>query len=404
MVVFSLPLIKNNSMHHQVVIVAAKRTPIGSFLGSLSTIPAPVLGGKAIAAALASAQIDPAHVEEVYMGHVLQVGTGQAPARQAALEAGISDNVPCTTVNKVCASGMKSIMLAAQAIRLGDAEIVVAGGMENMSLSPHFSCLRTGQKFGPTTLTDAMQHDGLTDAYSHQAMGVFADATAETHKISRESQDAFAIASYQKSQAAWEAGHFDAEVCPIEVPKRKGAPVLIDRDEECFNFFPEKIPALRPAFTSDGTVTAANASTLNDGAAAVVLMSATKAQSMGLKPLATVLSAADAAQAPQWFTTAPAKAIPKALALANLSLEQIDLIEINEAFSVVGLANIDLLGLAPDKVNQNGGAVALGHPLGCSGTRIVVTLLHQLQKKGRFGMAGICNGGGGASAMVFEKK
>ena len=390
-------------MNHSVVVVAAKRTPIGSFMGGLSTLTAPVLGGKAISAAMSAAGISPDQVDEVFMGHVLQAGTGQAPARQAALAAGLPEQTPCTTVNKVCASGMKSILLGAQAIRLGEAQIVVAGGMENMSLSPHLSSLRTGQKVGALSLSDSMQVDGLTDAYSQQAMGVFADATAEKYTIDREAQDAFAITSYQRSRAAWEAGHFDAEIVPVEVPQRKGSPLVVDRDEECFHFAPEKIPQLRPAFTPNGSVTAANASTINDGAAAVVLMSAEKAKELGIIPLATVLSGADAAHEPQWFTTAPAKAVPIALAKAGLTVAEIDCFEINEAFAVVGLANIALLGLDPEKVNPNGGAVSLGHPLGCSGARIVVTLLHQLQRQGRYGVAGICNGGGGASAMVFEK-
>ncbi len=387
----------------KVVIVSAKRTPIGSFLGALSSVSAVDLGATAIAAALEAASIEGSSVDEVFMGQVLQTGCGQAPARQAAIKAGIPNSVPCTTVNKVCASGMKSIQLAAQSIALGQIEVAVAGGMESMSLSPHFSNIRTGAKFGSLPLQDSLQLDGLTDAYDQVAMGVFADATAEKHQISREEQDAFAIRSYQRSAAGWEAGAFNDEVVSVRVPQRRGATIHVDTDEEYRQVKLDKIPQLRAAFSKEGTVTAANASTLNDGAAALVLMSEARAQALGLTPLATLLSHADAAQEPKWFTTAPAKALPKALALANLTLDAIDWFELNEAFSVVGLANIKLLGLDPEKVNPNGGAVSLGHPLGCSGARIVVTLLHQLQRSGTYAAAGICNGGGGASALILKK-
>ena len=387
----------------KVVIVSAKRTPIGSFLGALSSVSAVDLGATAIAAALEAASIEGSAVDEVFMGQVLQTGCGQAPARQAALKAGIPHSVPCTTVNKVCASGMKSIQLAAQSIALGQIEVAVAGGMENMSLSPHFSNLRTSVKFGSLPMQDSLQLDGLTDAYDQVAMAVFADATAQKHDISREEQDAFAIRSYERSAAAWEAGAFDDEVVPVSVPQRRGEAILVDKDEEYRQVKLDKIPQLRAAFSKDGTVTAANASALNDGGAALVLMSETRAQALGITPLATLLSHADAAQEPKWFTTAPAKALPKALALADLTLDAIDWLELNEAFSVVGLANIKLLGLDPEKVNPNGGAVSLGHPLGCSGARIVVTLLHQLQRSGTYAAAGICNGGGGASALILKK-
>lgn len=372
-------------------------------MGGLSAVPATRLGSIAIAAVLEAASVKADQVDEVFMGHVLQAGTGQAPARQAALGAGIPDTVPCTTVNKVCASGMKAISLAIQAIRLGDADIVVAGGMENMSLSPHLSTLRTPTKFGSTQFQDSMQLDGLTDAYDQVAMGVFADACAAEYNFSRADQDAYAIQSYQRSAAAWEAGAFDAEIFPVAVPQRKGPPQNITQDEEFKNVFIDKIPQLRPAFSKEGTVTAANASTINDGAAALLLMSSEKAEALGIKPLAKVCSYADAAQEPRWFTTAPAKALPKALAKAGLQISDIDLFELNEAFAVVGLANTALLNLDPEKVNPNGGAVALGHPIGCSGARISVTLLHALhQRQKKYGAAGICNGGGGATAIIFE--
>ena len=387
----------------EVVIVSAVRTPIGSFMGALSQIEAPKLGAIAIKAALDNIKLDPSQVGEVLMGNVIQAGTGQAPARQAALLAGIPNTVPCTTVNKVCASGMKTIMQAAQSIAMGDQEVVVAGGMENMSLAPHMVHMRQGQKFGPASLEDAMQKDGLVDAYDQIAMGVFADDCAVSYDCSREDQDAFAIQSYERSKAAWEAGKFNSEVVPVPIPQRKGDPVLFAEDEEFTNVFLDKIPNLRPAFTKEGTVTAANASTINDGAAALVLMSAEKAANLGLTPMATIRGYADAAQEPKWFTTAPAKALPLALNKAGLKQSEIDFFELNEAFSVVGLANMKILDIPASQVNIHGGAVSLGHPLGCSGARIVVTLLHILkQETARFGAAAICNGGGGASAMIFE--
>lgn len=389
---------------HKVVIVSAKRTPIGKFMGGLATVSAPRLGAVAIKGALTAAGIKPEQVDEVYMGNVLQAGVGQAPARQAALMASIPDTVPCTTVNKVCSSGMKSISMAAQAIALGDAAVVVAGGMENMSLAPHIVSMRTGIKFGATQLEDVMQKDGLLDAFDQVAMGVFADATGEKHGVSREEQDAFAIESYHRSALAWESGVMQNEVIPVTVPQRRGEDIIISKDEEYTNVKLEKIPQLRPAFSKEGTVTAANASTINDGAAALVLMSEEKAKALGITPMATLLSYADAAQEPQWFTTAPAKALPKALAKANLAQKEIDLFEFNEAFSVVGLANSKLLDLPAEKVNVHGGAVSLGHPLGCSGARIVVTLLNALKVKNKtLGAAAICNGGGGASALVLKR-
>lgn len=391
-------------MNKKVVIVSAARTPIGSFMGALSTVSAPKLGAAAIKGALEKINLDPNKVDEVLMGNVVQAGVGQAPARQAALLAGLSNEVACTTVNKVCASGMKAIMQGAQAIANGDAEIVVAGGMENMSMIPHYANLRTGVKFGGTAFTDGMQKDGLSDAYDNQAMGVYADATATEHNITREQQDEFAINSYKKSAAAWDAGKFDAEVVPVAVPQRKGDPIMVTKDEEYTNVKLDKIPALNPAFTKEGTVTAANASTINDGSAAVILMSEEKANELGLKPLAYIKGFADAAQEPKWFTTAPAKALPKALDKAGVSINDVDFFEFNEAFSVVGIANTNLLKLDPSKINVNGGAVSLGHPLGCSGARVVVTLLNVLeQNNGKIGAAAICNGGGGASAIVIEK-
>ncbi len=388
----------------EVVIVSAVRTPIGSFMGALSTIPATRLGAVAIESALKRINLDPSLVNEVLMGNVVQAGTGQAPARQAAIYAGIPNTVPCTTINKVCASGMKAVMQGAQAIALGDADIVVAGGMENMSLIPHYVQMRTGTKFGPSTLIDGMQKDGLVDAYDQNAMGVCADACAEKYNFSRESQDAYAVQSYTRSSLAWENGKFDNEVVPVAVPQRKGEPLMVQKDEEYSNVFIDKIPNLRPAFSKDGTVTAANASTINDGAAALVLMSKEKANELKLKPLATIKGFADAAHEPEWFTTAPAKALPKALAKAKLSLDAIDFFEFNEAFSVVGLANMKLLGLNDSNVNVNGGAVSLGHPLGCSGARILVTLINVLeQNNANLGAAAICNGGGGASAIIIER-
>lgn len=391
-------------MNKRVVIVSAARTPIGSFMGGLANISAPQLGAIAIKGALNKIKLDPTLVDEVLMGNVIQAGVGQAPARQAALFAGLNNTVPCTTVNKVCASGMKAVMMAAQAIQTGDAEIVIAGGMENMSLIPHYTHLRNGTKFGPTTLIDGMQKDGLVDAYDNQAMGVFADLCATEYNISREEQDNYAIESYRRSAQAWESGKFDAEVVPVEVPQRRGEPIIIAKDEEFTNVKLDKIPALNPVFTKDGTVTAANASTINDGAAALILMSEEKAAELNLKPLAYIKGYADAAQEPKWFTTSPAKALPKALEKAGITINDVDFFEFNEAFSVVGLANIKILGLDSNKVNVNGGAVALGHPLGCSGARILVSLLHILeQNNAKIGAAAICNGGGGASAIVIER-
>lgn len=391
-------------MSKRVVIVSAARTPIGSFMGGLSNISAPQLGAIAIKGALDKIKLDPALVEEVLMGNVIQAGVGQAPARQAALFAGLSNIVPCTTINKVCASGMKAVMMAAQAIQSGDSEIVIAGGMENMSLIPHYTHLRNGTKFGPTTLIDGMQKDGLTDAYDNQAMGVYADLCATEYNISREEQDNYAIESYNRSAQAWASGKFDAEVVPVEVPQRRGEPIVISKDEEFTNVKLDKIPNLNPVFSKDGTVTAANASTINDGAAALILMSEEKAAQLNLKPLAYIKSYADAAQEPKWFTTSPAKALPKALDKAEITINDVDFFEFNEAFSVVGLANIKILGLDSKKVNVNGGAVALGHPLGCSGARILVSLLHILeQNDAKIGAAAICNGGGGASAIVIER-
>lgn len=391
-------------MSHKVVIVSAARTPIGSFMGSLSSLSASTLGSIAIQGALEKIGFDPTMVSEVYMGNVVQAGVGQAPARQAALGAGIPNTVPCTTVNKVCASGMKAVMQAAQAITLGDAEVVVAGGMESMSNIPHYVHLRKGTKFGPTTFIDGMQKDGLVDAYDQNAMGVCADACAAEYNFSREEQDAFAIQSYERSTAAWSAGKFKDEVVPVSVPQRRGEPVVVAEDEEFKNVKMEKIPALRPAFTKDGTVTAANASTINDGAGAMILMSEAKANALGLTPLAYIKGYADAAHEPEWFTTAPAKALPKALAKAGVSQDEIDYFEFNEAFSVVGLANMKILELDDSKVNVNGGAVSLGHPLGCSGVRILITLLSVLeQNDAKLGAAAICNGGGGASAMIIER-
>jgi acetyl-CoA C-acetyltransferase len=391
-------------MSKKVVIVSAVRTPIGSFMGSLSTVTATQLGAAAIKGALDKINLDPNLVDEVIMGNVVQAGVGQAPARQASKHAGLPDNVPCTTVNKVCASGMKAVMQGAQAIMAGDAEIVVAGGMENMSLIPHYVHLRNGVKFGPTSMVDGMQKDGLTDAYDGNAMGVCADLCATEYKITREEQDAFAIQSYERSAKAWEAGKFDNEIVPVEIPQRRGEPVIFSKDEEYTNVKLDKIPALNAVFTKDGTVTAANASTINDGAAALVLMSEEKAISLGLKPLAYIKSYADAEQEPKWFTTSPSKALPKALDKAGITLSDVDFFEFNEAFAVVGLANSKILGLDNDKVNVNGGAVSLGHPLGCSGARIIVTLINVLeQNNAKIGAAAICNGGGGASAIVIER-
>jgi len=391
-------------MNKKVVIVSAVRTPIGSFMGALSTVTAPQLGAAAIKGALEKINLKPELVDEVLMGNVVQAGVGQAPARQASRLAGLPDNVIATTVNKVCASGMKAVMQAAQAIQCGDAEIVVAGGMENMSLIPHYVQMRAGNKFGPATLTDGMQKDGLSDAYDNSAMGVCADACATEYNVTREEQDAFAIQSYERSAAAWNAGKFDNEVVSVAVPQRKGDPIMVTKDEEYTNVKLDKIPALNPAFTKDGTVTAANASTINDGAAALVLMSEDKAKELGLTPLAYIKGYADAEQEPKRFTTTPSIALPKALDKAGISKEDVDFFEFNEAFSVVGIANSKILGLDANKVNVNGGAVSLGHPLGCSGARIIVTLINVLQQNNaKIGAAAICNGGGGASAIVLER-
>jgi acetyl-CoA C-acetyltransferase len=391
-------------MNNEVVIVAAVRTPIGSFGGSLKDVSATRLGSIAIEGALRKAGIAPGQVREVLMGCVLQANLGQAPARQAAKGAGLPDDVVCTTVNKVCASGMKAVVQAAQSIMLGDVDIAVAGGMESMSNVPYYTAqLRWGNKYGHTSLIDGLVKDGLTDAYDGNAMGNAAELCAATCGISREEQDAFAIASYRRSQAAWAAGQFADEVIPVPIPQRKGDPLMFGKDEEPFNVKFEKIPELKPSFQQDGTVTAANASTLNDGAAALVLMSRRKAEEMGLQPLAKILSYADAEQAPEWFTTTPAIAVPKAVAKAGLRMEDIDYWEVNEAFSVVGIENTRRMKLDPARVNVHGGAVSIGHPLGASGARILVTLIYVLrQNKARYGAAGICNGGGGASAIVIE--
>ena len=387
----------------EVVIVSVARTPIGSFMGSLSKISAPKLGAIAIKGALDKINLNPELIDEVFMGNVVSAGVGQAPARQAAIFAGIPDTVPCTTINKVCSSGMKSVMLAAQSISLGDTEIVVAGGMENMSLIPHYLHGRQGTKFGPTTLEDGMQKDGLVDVYEKVAMGVCADACATKYGFSREDQDAYAIQSYQRSSEAWKSGKFSDEIIPVEIPQRRGAPVLMTEDEEYKNVKMEKIPSLRAAFSKEGTVTAANASSINDGGAALILMSAEKALELKLTPIAKIKSFADAAHEPEWFTTAPSKAIPKALSKANITIDDVDYFELNEAFSVVGLANMKILNLKNERVNVNGGAVSLGHPLGVSGARIIIALTSILkQNNAKIGAAGICNGGGGASAMILE--
>ena len=391
--------------HKKVVIVSAVRTPIGSFMGGLSTVTAPQLGAAAIKGALNKINLNPELIDEVIMGNVVQAGVGQAPARQAALLAGLPNKTIATTINKVCASGMKAVMQGAQAIMAGDAEVVIAGGMENMSLIPHYLHLRNGYKFGPAAMIDGMQKDGLSDAYDNSAMGVSADLCATEYKISREEQDAFAIQSYERSAKAWEAGKFDSEIVPVSVPQRRGEPIIVDKDEEYTNVKLDKIPTLAPAFTKEGTVTAANASTINDGAAALILMSEEKANELGLKPLAYIKSYADASQEPKWFTTTPSVALPKALEKVGLSVNDVDFFEFNEAFSVVGLANSKILGLDASKVNVNGGAVSLGHPLGCSGARIIVTLINVLaQNNAKIGAAAICNGGGGASAIVIERE
>ncbi len=390
-------------MSKTVYILSAVRTPMGSFLGGLSSISATKLGSIAIKAAVERSGVSVDHIDEVFMGNVLQAGVGQAPARQAALGAGLGQNVPCTTVNKVCASGMKSIMLGAQSILAGDNHVVVVGGMESMSQTPHYVSGRNGTKFGNITMLDGITKDGLLDVYSNVPMGNCAELCAKEYNITREDQDAFAIESYRRAAAAWEAGKFNDEIVAVPVPQRKGDPVMVTKDEEYTNVFLDKIPSLRPAFDKEGTITAANASTINDGASALVLASEEMVQKLGLKPLAKIVSYADAAQAPEWFTTAPSLAIPKALEKAGLSTSDVDFWELNEAFSVVGIANTKILGLDPAKVDVNGGAVALGHPLGNSGSRVIVTLLHVLkQNNGKIGGAGICNGGGGASAIIIE--
>lgn len=388
----------------EVYIISAVRTPIGSFNGQLSTVSAPYLGAAAIRGAIQKAGISNDQIREVYMGNVLQANVGQAPARQAAKFAGLPDEVMCTTINKVCASGMKSVMLATQSILLGDSDSIVAGGMENMSQTPYYlDNARNGYRLGNGNVIDGLVKDGLTDVYHNYHMGNAAELCAKTYEISREEQDAFAIESYKRSQSAWANGKFNDEIVPVSVPQRKGDPIEISKDEEFTQVKFEKIPELRPVFQKDGTVTAANASTLNDGAAALVLMSKEKADSLGLKPIAKIIGYADAEQAPEWFTTSPSVAIPRAIEKAGLNAGQIDFYEINEAFSVVSLANNKILKLDPSKVNVNGGAVSLGHPLGASGARIITTLIQVLkQNNGKYGVAAICNGGGGASAVVIE--
>lgn len=390
-------------MSKEVYIISAVRTPIGSFMGGLSTIAATKLGSIAIQGAVERAGIPTESVDEVFMGNVLQAGLGQAPARQAALGAGLSQGVPCTTINKVCASGMKAIMLGSQSIISGDNEIVVVGGMENMSQTPHYLEGRNGTKFGNISMLDGITKDGLLDVYSRVPMGNCAELCAKEYEITREDQDAFAINSYKRAALAWEQGKFDNEVVPVAVPQRKGDPKIISKDEEFTNVFIDKIPALKPAFDKEGTITAANASTLNDGASALVLASKEAIEKFGLKPIAKIISYADAAQAPEWFTTAPSLAVPKALKKVGLATSDVDYWELNQAFSVVGLANTKILKLDPNKVDVNGGAVALGHPLGNSGSRIVVSLINVLkQNNGKIGGAAICNGGGGASAIIIE--
>ncbi|MCF6167781.1 acetyl-CoA C-acyltransferase [Lutibacter sp.] len=388
----------------EVVIVSVARTPIGSFLGSLSTIPATKLGAIAIKGALNKINLNPELIDEVFMGNVVSAGLGQAPARQAAIFAGIPNTVPCTTVNKVCASGMKAIMFAAQAIKSGDAEIIVAGGMESMSNIPHYIAGRKATKLGNITATDGLLVDGLTNVYDQKHMGTCGDLCATEYNFTREDQDNFAIESYNRSAKAWANGNFSNEIVPVEIPQRRGEPIIFSEDEEYKNVKMDKIPTLRPVFTKEGTVTAANASTLNDGAAALVIMSADKAKELKLKPIAKIIGYADAAHEPEWFTTAPAKALPKALSKAGISQKDVDYFEFNEAFSVVGLANMKILGLNNNNVNVNGGAVSLGHPLGMSGARIVIALTSILeQNNAKIGAAAICNGGGGASALIIER-
>lgn len=387
----------------EVYIISASRTPIGSFLGSLSSVSATKLGAVAIKGAIEKAGINKEEINEVFMGNVLQANLGQAPARQAALFAGISNLIPCTTINKVCASGMKAIMLGAQSILLGDNDVVVAGGMENMSSVPHYVNGRQGVKLGNIKMVDGMVNDGLTDVYNQVHMGVCADQCASKYNFTREEQDKFAIQSYEKAAKAWKEGKFDNEVVPVEVPQRKGDPIVISEDEEYKNIKLDKVPQLRPAFNKEGTVTAANASTLNDGACATILASKEAVERLGLKPVAKIVSYADASHEPEWFTTAPTAAVTKAIQKSGLAKEDIDFWELNEAFSVVGMVNTQLLEIDANKVDVNGGAVAIGHPLGCSGARIITTLINVLkQNGGKYGAAGICNGGGGASAMVIE--
>ena len=387
----------------EVYIISAVRTPMGSFGGALSSVPATKLGAAAIKGALNKASVAASEVEEVFMGNVLQAGLGQATARQAAMFAGITNDVPCTTVNKVCASGMKSLSLAAQSIICGDNDVVIAGGMENMSMVPHYYNGRNATKLGDVKMKDGMVLDGLTDVYNSVHMGVCAEKCATEHNITREDQDNFTIESYKRSAAAWDAGKFEDEIVPVEVPQRRGDAIIVSKDEEYTAVKMEKIPQLRAVFQKDGTVTAANASTLNDGASALVLMSKEKAEELGLAPIAKLIGYGDAAHEPEWFTTAPSIAVPVALKKAGLEVSDIDYWELNQAFSVVGIYNTKALGLDPTKVDVNGGAVALGHPLGNSGSRIIVTLINVLkQNSGKYGAAGICNGGGGASAMVIE--
>ena len=388
----------------EVVIVSAVRTPMGSFGGALSSVPATKLGAIAIEGAIEKIKLDKNIIDEVFMGNVLQANLGQAPARQAAIFAGLSENIPCTTINKVCSSGMKSIIIAAQTIMCGDNDVVVAGGMENMSSVPHYFVKgRSGQKLGDMKLLDGMVKDGLTDVYGNKHMGVCAETCAKEMKFSRQEQDNFAIESYNKSNNSWKSGKFSNEIVQVEVPQRKGNAIIVTEDEEYKNVKLEKIPQLRPVFDKEGTITAANASTLNDGASALILMSSEKAKELNIKPIAKIRSFSDAAQEPEWFTTAPAKAVSLAIKKARLKKQDINFYELNEAFSVVGLANIKILGINDDQVNVNGGAVSLGHPLGSSGSRIVVTLINILkQNKSKYGVAGICNGGGGASAIVIE--
>ncbi|NBX80113.1 MAG: acetyl-CoA C-acyltransferase [Flavobacteriales bacterium] len=390
-------------MSKEVYIISAVRTPMGSFMGAFSAIPATTLGSTAIKGALEKGNIDATIIDEVFMGNVLQAGVGQAPARQAALGAGLGQNVPCTTVNKVCASGMKAIMFGAQSIIAGDNHVVVAGGMENMSMTPHYVAGRTGTKFGNITMLDGITKDGLLDVYSKVPMGNCAELCAEKYEITREDQDNFAITSYTRSSEAWKAGRFDNEIVPVAVPQRKGDPIMVSEDEEYKNVFLDKIPGLKPAFDKEGTITAANASTLNDGASALILASKEAVEKYGLTPIAKIVSYADAAQAPEWFTTSPSLAVPKALEKAGMQTSDVEYWELNQAFSVVGLANMKILGLDPAKVDVNGGAVALGHPLGNSGSRVIVTLINVLkQNNAKIGGAAICNGGGGASAMIIE--